>query len=172
MADRCSEPRPSAQSADAIVVLGCRGSALARRVDRAVQLYREGAAPVLVLSGGGAGPVPEAEHMRRMAIACGVPQEALLLDVVSRNTIENARETARLLGSRGFRSVVLVSDRTHLPRARLLFKFAGLKVVACSAATSPSVSRGACAVIYEFVAVLVGLLRVLLDIRSRRSLRQ
>jgi uncharacterized SAM-binding protein YcdF (DUF218 family) len=172
MAGRCSEGRASARLADAIVVLGCRGSALTRRVDRAIEAYREGVAPLLVLSGGGTGPVPEAEYMRRIAIAGGIPEQALLLDAVSRDTVENARETARLLRVRGLRSVLLVSDRTHLPRARLLFRFTGLKVVGCAAALPPPAGRAACAAIYEFAALPVSLLRTLLDIRSRRSLRQ
>jgi uncharacterized SAM-binding protein YcdF (DUF218 family) len=119
MAARCSE-------ADAIVVLGCRGpAALTRRLDRGIQLYQVGAAPLLVLSGGNPGPIEEAEFMRRVALARGVPESALLVEPVSRNTLENARETARLLRSKGLQSVVLVSDRLHLLRARLPFWFAG-----------------------------------------------
>src|SRR5215468_4716436 len=107
MAARCSE-------ADAIVVLGCRGpAALTRRLDRGIQLYQVGAAPLLVLSGGNPGPIAEAEFMRRAALARGVPESALLVEPVSRNTLENARETARLLRPKALRSVVLVSDRLH-----------------------------------------------------------
>ena len=46
----------------AIVVLGCPlGGALTRRLERAVQLFCDRAAPILVLSGGGC---EEAEYMR------------------------------------------------------------------------------------------------------------
>ena len=122
MAGRCSK-------ADAIVVLGCRGpAALQRRLEIGIRLFEAGAAPLLVLSGGGSGPLPEAEIMRRAAIAHGVSETAMLVDTVSRNTVENARETARLLSARGLRSVLLVSDRVHLPRATLLFRLAGLRV--------------------------------------------
>ena len=62
-----------------------------------------GAAPLLVLSGGGTGPVPEAEIMRRMARARGVREAALLVEAGSRDTLENAWETARLLRPRGAR---------------------------------------------------------------------
>jgi uncharacterized SAM-binding protein YcdF (DUF218 family) len=155
MADRCFE-------ADAIVVLGCRGSAaLTRRVDCGVGLFRGGAAPLLVLSGGGRGPVAEAERMRCLAVAAGVPESALLLDAVSRDTFENARETARLLRARGLASVLLVSDRTHLPRAAMLFRFAGLRVVGQAAAAS---RFRAGAAIREIAALPWSLLRVLLTI--------
>ena len=95
MAARCCK-------AEAIVVLGCRGpAALRRRLGIGIELFERGAAPLLVLSGGGSATMPEAEIMRRAAIAHGVPPTALLVDTVSRNTVENARETARLLRARG-----------------------------------------------------------------------
>ena len=97
-------------------MLGCRPAArLRRRVECGVRLYREGVAPVLLLSGGGNGPEPEAEIMRHIALAHGVPPAALLIEPHSRDTVGNARETARLLRAHGLRSAVLVSDRAHLP---------------------------------------------------------
>ena len=122
-------------AADAIVVLGCRFDAeagpsdrLRRRVARAIELYRAGMAPLLLFSGGGSGPVAEAEFMRDLALAAGVPETALLCEFASRNTVENARNTARLLQRRGASRIVLVSDRAHLPRAALLFRRAGIEV--------------------------------------------
>src|SRR5271169_6400 len=100
----------SVAKADAIVVLGCKPAArLRRRVERGVRLYQEGVAPVLLLSGGGSGPEPEAELMRGIALAYGVPQAALLIEPHSRDTVGNARETALLLRAHGLSTVVLVS---------------------------------------------------------------
>jgi uncharacterized SAM-binding protein YcdF (DUF218 family) len=153
MAGRCSE-------ADAIVVLGCRGpAALLRRLEIGIRLFDQGAAPLLVLSGGGSGPVPEAELMRRAAIADGVPPTALLIDSLSRDTFENARETARLLSARGLRSVLLVSDRVHLPRAVLLFRLAGLRVAGRAAVPARSPRRAADAALREILALPWSLLR-------------
>jgi len=122
--------------ADAIVVLGCRlkpdgspSGSLRRRVALGVRLYQEGAAPILLLSGGGTGPCPEAAAMQDLALAAGVPESALLVEAESRNTSENARNSARLLRADGKSRVLLVSDRLHLPRAALLFRLAGMKVV-------------------------------------------
>jgi uncharacterized SAM-binding protein YcdF (DUF218 family) len=160
MAARCSE-------ADAIVVLGCRGpAALARRLDRGVRLFQAGVAPLLVLSGGGAGPVAEAEQMRQAAVASGVPEAALLIDRESRNTLENARNTARLLGSRGLRSVLLVSERAHLPRAAMLFRLAGLRVTGSAAVKSPSLWRGIGAAVREIAALPWSLLRAPITLRT------
>jgi uncharacterized SAM-binding protein YcdF (DUF218 family) len=75
--------------------------------------------------------------MRRAAIAHGLPQAALLIDRMSGNTFENARETARLLNARGLRSVLLVSDRAHLLRATVLFRLAGLRVTGQACVCEP-----------------------------------
>jgi uncharacterized SAM-binding protein YcdF (DUF218 family) len=122
--------------AEAIVVLGARllpdgspGNALARRVATGVALYRQGAAPLLLLSGGGGHGRAEADAMAEAALAAGVPGSALLIEACSGNTVENAFLSAALLADRGLGSIVLVSERYHLFRARLLFRRAGLVVV-------------------------------------------
>lgn len=122
--------------ADAIVVLGCRlrpdgraGRALERRVAAGVALHAAGAAPLVVLSGGGAGPRPEAEVMRELALSLGAPAASLLLETASRDTIENALCSAALLRARGLERAILVTDRYHALRAGLLFRRAGVEVV-------------------------------------------
>jgi uncharacterized SAM-binding protein YcdF (DUF218 family) len=152
-------------------VLGCRlrpdGSAslaLRRRVELAVQLYRERVAPVLLLSGGCPRPVSEAEVMRALAVAAGVPDAAILVETASSNTAENAFASARLLRQRGARRVVLVSHRLHLPRARLLFRLAGLKVVGAAGVPPPSAAAAVAAALYETAAVPLSLVRA---VRSR-----
>lgn len=166
MAGRCFE-------ADAIVVLGCPSpAALTRRLDRGIRLFQNGVAPLLVFSGGGAGLIAEAEFMRRLALAHGVPESALLVEPASHNTFENARETARLLRSKGLRSVVLASDWFHLPRARLLFQFAGLEVVAVAAGLSPSLKWQVRAAIREIVALPWSLLRALITPQTAKRARQ
>jgi uncharacterized SAM-binding protein YcdF (DUF218 family) len=153
-------PRPT--TADAIVVLGCAPSArLERRVARGVRLYRQGVAPTMLLSGGGRGPEPEAEIMRRAALAHGVQPSALLVEPHSRDTLGNARESAALLHARGWRVVALVSDRTHLPRAALLFRLAGVKVAARSGVRSGSLLAEAGAALREALALPPSLLRAL-----------
>jgi len=105
--------------------------------------------------------------MRKMALRWGVPEAALLIEPFSRNTFENARESARLLGLRGLRSVLLVSDRTHLPRAILLFRFAGLNVVGWAAAMPPSTTWAARAAIHECAALPATLLLLAFRAGSR-----
>lgn len=127
----------SSQRPAAIVVLGARvqpdgraSPALERRMRVAISLYRSGVAPLLVLSGGGRQTVPEAEVMRDLARAAGLPESALVLEPRSRSTLENATETAKLLAATGRPAIVLVTDGYHALRARLLFRLAGLHVIA------------------------------------------
>ena len=160
---------PSLAKADAIVVLGCKSPArLRRRVECGVRLYREGVAPVLLLSGGGNGPEPEAESMLRIGLAHGVPQAALLIEPNSRDTVGNARETAIVLRAHGLRSVVLVSDRAHLRRAALLFRLAGVAVAGRSGLRAPSLWREIVASIREMAALPCSLVRALLTGRESR----
>jgi uncharacterized SAM-binding protein YcdF (DUF218 family) len=128
---------------DAIVVLsggshtgrGDEGGAIlgTRSLDRLVQglrLYRQGAAPVLVLSGG-SGPVPQADSMRAVAVELGVPAAALVVERRSRTTRENAAEVRRLVPAA--HRIVLVTSALHLPRAVALFRREGFAVTAVPA---------------------------------------
>jgi uncharacterized SAM-binding protein YcdF (DUF218 family) len=123
-----------AQPADVIVLLGSMvypggqlGPALERRAQHAAALYRRGLAAHVICSGGiGANPPAEA------AVACGrlaelgIPQAALILESQSRNTEQNARETARIMRAYGWHSAVLATDGFHLFRATQMFEHAGV----------------------------------------------
>jgi uncharacterized SAM-binding protein YcdF (DUF218 family) len=147
-------------------VLGCRlfpdgrpSQRLRRRISLGVGLYREGTAPLLVLSGGGDGPIAEAAVMRDLAREAGIPETALLLEAESRNTFENADNTARLLHAAGKSRVILVSDRLHLPRAARLFRRAGLDVVGVAGVPASSMGRAFKGMLYEAGSLMRGLFR-------------
>ncbi|MEZ4319068.1 MAG: YdcF family protein [Myxococcota bacterium] len=110
---------------DAIVVPGCLvrddgtpSGALRRRMDHGIALWRDGRAPVLVCSGLGRGGRPEADVMRDLALAAGVPEDAVLRERGSMNTAENARLTAGLLGAA---SVLVATDASHVVRCEREF---------------------------------------------------
>lgn len=128
--------------ADAIVLLGgaTRGDThmgtlgdmnqQADRLVHAVALYKAGRAPLVLLSGGGQpGERPEAELMRDILLVMGIPDGALLLERVSRNTHDNAVNSARLLEARGMRTILLVTSAFHMRRAEALFAAQGLQVI-------------------------------------------
>lgn len=131
-----------------------------RRVALGVRLYQAEAAPYLLLAGGGA-PVAEADIMRELATAAGVPEAALICEPWSRNTAENAVHSARLLHARGLRRVVLVSHAVHLFRARLLFRLAGLAVVGSAGVPPRSVVEALAFALYEAAALPRSITRVL-----------
>ena len=102
------------------------------RIAAGARAWLAGRAPVIILSGGRAGPGghSEADRMAGAIERLGVPHSALLLEQRSRDTRDNARFTAAIARQRGIRRIALVTSSLHMPRARLLFRDAGLDVVA------------------------------------------
>jgi uncharacterized SAM-binding protein YcdF (DUF218 family) len=130
--------------AEAIVVLGAaqydgRPSPVLRaRVDHAIQLWRRGLAPRLIVTGGsGMGDTTtEAAVERRYAIAHGVPASAILQEPESRSTSESLRNVAAMLGENS-REVILVSDPFHMLRLSILARRFGLRPRTSPTRTSP-----------------------------------
>lgn len=122
--------------ADAIVVPGARAyadgrlsDALADRMRTAVELYKGGYAPKLIVSGGpGDGAIHETEAMRRFAVAHGVPNEDILVDEQGLNTRATVEHTLPMLQSLDAYDVLVVSHFYHLPRIRLTYARAGRDV--------------------------------------------
>jgi uncharacterized SAM-binding protein YcdF (DUF218 family) len=126
------------ERADAIVVLGGGGvredgdltDVSLRRTHHGVRLFRNGLAPLLVLSGPAeAGGPAEAAVRARFAESCGIPNDAVLLETAARTTREEARNIARTLLPRGVRTILLVGDAEGMARARRLFDVAGFTVI-------------------------------------------
>ncbi len=123
--------------ADAIVVPGaglvgpCLPNLSAvRRVLTAADLWREGRAPYLVMTGGAPGDLPCAvsDVMSALAVRMGVPADRVLTEATSRNTRENAYYAVPVLQSLDARRVVLVTDRLHMRRAGLAMGAQGYDV--------------------------------------------
>ena len=83
------------------------GSLDLRVADRVAQLWHEGMAPLIVMSGGLGNfteeifDKPEADLFAERAMELGVPEEAILIENRSTNTGENVQFTRRLLEGRG-----------------------------------------------------------------------
>ncbi len=100
----------------------------------AARLYRQGKAPLVILSGGriewqGSGP-PESADMAQLVEAMGVPVSAILQDPISLNTYENAVNVKKILTERGIKQVLLVTSATHMPRAMQIFSKQGIDAIA------------------------------------------
>ncbi len=126
----------SAAPADAIVVLGAGviGDCVAnsnglRRAILGAKLFRDGRAPLLVITGGAPrGNCPVADAMAQVARDFGVPSDRLILERQSRNTHENGEMTAPLLRQRNAGRILLVTDRLHMRRAVGVFRRLGFTV--------------------------------------------
>lgn len=124
--------------ADAILVYGCKAyadgtpsQALADRVHTACELYHQGLAPILVMSGG---PVRDADmhetqSMADFAVSLGIPREAILLDPNGLDTLATAENLQGVLACKITKSspkILAVSHDYHLPRVKLSLEREGL----------------------------------------------
>jgi uncharacterized SAM-binding protein YcdF (DUF218 family) len=113
-----------ARPADAIVVLGAAqyngtpSPVFESRLAHAVDLYKQGLAPFLIVTGGKlpGDRTTEAATARAYAIAHGVPRSAILGENQGRNTLESIVSVAAILRAHDLSSAVFVSDRTHMLR--------------------------------------------------------
>jgi uncharacterized SAM-binding protein YcdF (DUF218 family) len=159
------------QSADAIVVFGggvgestrAGGGAL-ERVKQAVDLYKGGFSPHIIVSSGYVYSLREAEVMRAMAADLGVPAGAVILEQQAVNTHDNVQNTLQILRAHGWRRVLLVSSPYHMRRALLVWHHLAPDVIVVP--TPPEQSqfyehgRGASleqmrAILQEYVAIPV-----------------
>ncbi len=160
--------------ADAIIVFGARAyadgrpsDALADRVRTACQLYHEGWAQKLILSGGpGDGAIHETESMRRLATQLAVPLEAIILDQQGLNTRATLANSQAILARDGTRRALAVSHFYHLPRVKLAATRAGLEVFTVPARESYVLRQMPSFVAREVVALWVYYLRPLLPSRD------
>jgi uncharacterized SAM-binding protein YcdF (DUF218 family) len=114
---------------DVILVLGnpartdgSIGPVARSRVLEGIRQYRAGVAPRLVMTGGAvANKFVEAQVMLQFAESQGVPASALLAESQSRNTIQNAYYSYKIMQAHDWTSALVVSSPTHLRRASLIF---------------------------------------------------
>jgi len=135
-------------SAQAIIVLGAaqyngRPSAVfSARLDHAAELYADGAADVVAVTGGSqpGDRTTEAAVAADYLFALGVPHEQILRVTDGTNTWESLAATARVLRAEGLTDVVLVSDPFHSLRSESIAAEVGLD--AHSSPTRDSPIRG------------------------------
>jgi len=98
-------------------------------------LYKQGKAPLLVVTGGraewlGEGGNPESEDMAAIAEALGVPSSAIIQESQSFNTRDNAVNTREILNKRGINKILLVTSALHMPRSMEIFRKVGVESIA------------------------------------------
>ena len=137
-------PQPTPK-AEAIVILGgaTRNNEPPRIMpdlndsgDRLVygaKLYKEGAAPKILLTGGRiswyGGESSEAESMATILELFGIPREDMILESRSLNTYENAVYTKEILQRAKINRVLLVTSAAHMPRSIAIFRRANIDAI-------------------------------------------
>ncbi|MDP2044645.1 MAG: ElyC/SanA/YdcF family protein [Deltaproteobacteria bacterium] len=102
------------------------GAALGRVVE-GVRLHKAVPGSKLLLSGGAVfDPVPEAEVMAQVAVVLGVKPQDIRLERDSRDTAEEAKIIANMIGRERF---ILVTSAAHMPRSMALFRRRGLEPI-------------------------------------------
>ena len=121
--------RPDAElpAYDAGIVLGAAlwngepSPGLKERLDKALELYRDGGFRYFILTGGYDYPgsrLTEAEGMRNYLAALGVPEDRMLLENEARSTYENLLFSRRIMEREDLRTALIVTHDFHAARAR------------------------------------------------------
>lgn len=146
--------------ADAIVVLGAaqyngRPSPVLRaRLDHALDLYREGLAPVVVVTGGRqeGDRFTEATTGYNYLRSHGLADEVIRKEVQGASTYESLASVARFLRAEGLNDVVLVSSPAHSRRVADIAREVGMRATVSPTDGKPSLRM----LMRETAAVAVG----------------
>ncbi len=101
-------------TAEVIVVLG---GGVHERPVRAAELFKQHAAPRILLTGAG-----DDEINRTILLRAGVPASAIQVEGKSKTTAENAEFTVKLLREQKVQRVILVTSWYHARRAERTFE--------------------------------------------------
>lgn len=137
--------RDDAARADAIIVLGAAAydakpsPVFEERIRHGIDLYKRGLAPTLIFTGGYGGKgarFSESQVARRYALRQGVPDKAILIESLSRNTHDNLRQASHVMQQHNLHKVIIVSDPLHMARALRISKDLGIHAVGSPTPTS------------------------------------
>jgi uncharacterized SAM-binding protein YcdF (DUF218 family) len=123
---------------------GWPGPVFQARLDHALDLWRQGYAPLVVVTGGkmAGDEFTEADAAVAYLTQAGVPPEAILTENEARDTWESMQNVAAILETRGLHDVILVSDGFHLLRSKLMARDVGLQSWGSPVTASPILPGG------------------------------
>jgi uncharacterized SAM-binding protein YcdF (DUF218 family) len=104
------------------------------RLFQSYQLYQQGRVKKILLTGGSGSVLhpekTEADKVRDFLISLKVPEQDIILENASRNTYENAINTAQWISKNDSSAkCLLVTSALHMPRALGCFKKTGLNII-------------------------------------------
>ncbi len=138
--------------ADAIAVFGAAeyngrpSPVLNARLEHALDLYRRGLAPLLISLGGGAGSQSDPQSSegavgRDFFLTHGVPDRRIIAETTSSDTEESVDRLTAIARENHLRTILVVSDGTHMFRIRELCRAQGLHVLLSPRETGKSVGQ-------------------------------
>jgi len=129
------------QDAPLIVVLYCGygdmiqnglGEYSRQRVQKGVQLWKQGLASYILFTGGRADKrvfdLAGSERMSLEAIRLGVPKNKIIIENDSKDTRQNVLNATSILKEKNWDRLILVTNDFHMKRVMFLFNRNGLKV--------------------------------------------
>lgn len=131
--DKILTPQQAAQleDVDCIIVLGCRvndtepSPMLSDRLTVGVQLYHDGAAPKILMSGDHGQPeYDEVNVMKQFALDCNVPSEDVFMDHAGFSTYESMYRASEIFQAE---KVIIVTQEYHLYRSIYIAEQLGLE---------------------------------------------
>lgn len=136
--DIVSVEEAAEKKADCIIVLGCSvlgngqpSIMLKDRLDTAIELYKAGAAPKILMSGDHMGEYyNEVSAMKKYAISCGVPSEDIFLDHYGLSTYESMYRADSVFQ---LKNVIVVTQEYHLSRSVYNAQQFGMEAIGVSA---------------------------------------
>jgi uncharacterized SAM-binding protein YcdF (DUF218 family) len=132
-------------SVDAIVVMGAAqydgrpSPQLQARLDHVVELWNQGVAPTVIVTGGNqpGDRFTEAESSTNYLVEQGVPVAVIIAEDSGHSSWESLQNVAALARERGITRIVLVSDPYHTLRVRLMAEELGFQASTSSTQTGP-----------------------------------
>jgi len=132
-------------SVDAIVVMGAAqydgrpSPQLQARLDHVVELWNQGVAPTVIVTGGNqpGDRFTEAESSTNYLVEQGVPAAVIIAEDTGHSSWESLQNVASLASERGITRIVLVSDPYHTLRVRLMAEELGFQAYTSSTQTGP-----------------------------------
>jgi uncharacterized SAM-binding protein YcdF (DUF218 family) len=111
---------------------------LAARLEHVVELWPQGLAPIVVVTGGNqpGDRFTEAEASANYLVERGVPADAIVMENEGSNSYQSLQGVSRLLTERGLSSVLIVTDPYHSLRSRLTAEELGLDAYVSPTTTS------------------------------------
>lgn len=117
---------------DCIIVLGCQvkdngnpSDMLADRLTRGIELYKQGAAPKIIMSGDhGQKEYDEVNTMKQVAIDADVPSNDIFMDHAGFSTYESVYRAKEIFEAD---KLIIVSQEYHLYRALYIAKQLGIE---------------------------------------------